>query len=151
MLLEAFQSYWLKKVFLFATQSLHGLPLLVIVTAISIVFLLLWRLFRFTLLPILHPNEPKELPHWFPSECPIFKRLPILPMNLTSVSVQSLVPLKDNIALHTTDPLFRSYLVVLQRSTKIGGNRHVHRMQMNVNLSSAVTSSTTLGNLSQSN
>lgn len=28
--------------------------------------LLLWRLWRFTLMPMLKPNEPKELPYWIP-------------------------------------------------------------------------------------
>lgn len=26
----------------------------------------LWRLWKFTLLPALHPREPKELPYWIP-------------------------------------------------------------------------------------
>lgn len=28
--------------------------------------LLVWRLWRFTVLPMLHPNDPKELPYWMP-------------------------------------------------------------------------------------
>jgi hypothetical protein len=28
--------------------------------------LLIWRLWRFTLYPLLHPSEPKELPYWVP-------------------------------------------------------------------------------------
>ncbi len=28
--------------------------------------LLLWRIWTFTILPILHPDEPKELPYWTP-------------------------------------------------------------------------------------
>lgn len=28
--------------------------------------LLLWWIWKFTLVPILKPNEPKELPHWIP-------------------------------------------------------------------------------------
>lgn len=29
---------------------------------------LLWRLWRFTILPMLYPDDPKELPYWIPSE-----------------------------------------------------------------------------------
>ena len=31
-------------------------------------FLVLWRLWRFTLLPILRPNDPEELPYWIPGK-----------------------------------------------------------------------------------
>ncbi len=31
--------------------------------------LLLWRLWRFTLLPAIRPDEPKELPYWLPCRC----------------------------------------------------------------------------------
>lgn len=34
---------------------------------LSIGFLLLWRLWRFTITPWLYPNDPKELPYWIPS------------------------------------------------------------------------------------
>lgn len=30
--------------------------------------LIIWRLWRFTLLPAWYPREPKELPYWIPSE-----------------------------------------------------------------------------------
>ena len=30
--------------------------------------LLLWRLWRFTILPLLEPNQPKRLPYWIPCE-----------------------------------------------------------------------------------
>jgi hypothetical protein len=33
-------------------------------TALSV--LLSWRLWRFTIRPRLHPDEPKELPYWIP-------------------------------------------------------------------------------------
>jgi hypothetical protein len=33
-------------------------------TALSL--LLSWRLWRFTIRPRLHPQEPKELPYWIP-------------------------------------------------------------------------------------
>jgi hypothetical protein len=29
-------------------------------------FLFLFRLWKFTIRPLLHPNEPKELPYWIP-------------------------------------------------------------------------------------
>ena len=35
--------------------------LLLVITA-----LLLWRLWTFTILPWLNPNEPKEVPYWIP-------------------------------------------------------------------------------------
>ncbi|KAF2464462.1 cytochrome P450 [Lindgomyces ingoldianus] len=34
--------------------------------AVGCVLLLLWRIWRFTVLPVLRPNEPKELPYWIP-------------------------------------------------------------------------------------
>lgn len=41
-------------------------PLIVLV---PLALLLLWRLWMFTILPILRPNDPKELPYWIPCEC----------------------------------------------------------------------------------
>jgi hypothetical protein len=51
-----------------AIQILQDLPITVKILAIPIVSLLLWRFIRFTVLPVLRPNAPKELPHWFPSQ-----------------------------------------------------------------------------------
>ncbi|KAF4625071.1 hypothetical protein G7Y89_g13100 [Cudoniella acicularis] len=48
-------------------QHVQRLPLAVKILAVPVVCLLLWRFIRFTVLPILRPNAPKELPHWFPS------------------------------------------------------------------------------------
>jgi len=37
--------------------------------AIAAVFsLFVWRLWRFTISPLLHPDDPKELPYWIPSK-----------------------------------------------------------------------------------
>lgn len=32
----------------------------------SLVCLLTWRLWRFTITPLLYPGNPKELPYWIP-------------------------------------------------------------------------------------
>ncbi|KAH8649753.1 cytochrome P450 [Tricladium varicosporioides] len=58
-------------------QTLQRLPFAVTSLAIPIVFLLLWRFIRFTVLPILHPNAPKELPHWFPGHTWSFFKDPV--------------------------------------------------------------------------
>lgn len=34
----------------------------------SILLLVLWRVLRFTILPLLWPDEPKTLPYWIPCE-----------------------------------------------------------------------------------
>ena len=40
----------------------------VLVSALIIVLpLLLWRIWTFTILPVLHPDEPKQIPYWVPS------------------------------------------------------------------------------------
>jgi hypothetical protein len=31
-----------------------------------IVLLLAWRIWRFTITPIIYPDDPKELPYWIP-------------------------------------------------------------------------------------
>jgi hypothetical protein len=28
-----------------------------------------WRIWRFTIYPLLHPNVPKEVPYWIPGMC----------------------------------------------------------------------------------
>ena len=33
---------------------------------VVLVSLVLWRLWRFTILPVTRPYEPKELPYWIP-------------------------------------------------------------------------------------
>jgi hypothetical protein len=51
------------KVFVHLDQAFFHAPfiLLLLITALS-----LWRLWTFTLLPWLNPNEPKEVPYWIP-------------------------------------------------------------------------------------
>ncbi|KAH7136043.1 cytochrome P450 [Dendryphion nanum] len=39
---------------------------LLVVTAVPLLALLLWRFWRFTIRPLLHPLEPRELPYWIP-------------------------------------------------------------------------------------
>ena len=33
------------------------------------IFLLVWRLWAFTVHPMLRPREPRELPYWIPGQC----------------------------------------------------------------------------------
>jgi hypothetical protein len=51
-------------------QSLLVCPILYLTVLLLIGIptsgLLIWRLWRFTLYPLLHPSEPKELPYWVP-------------------------------------------------------------------------------------
>ncbi|ORY10363.1 cytochrome P450 [Clohesyomyces aquaticus] len=42
---------------------------LLLVPAALLSALLLWRIWRFTVLPIVRPNEPRELPYWTPCTC----------------------------------------------------------------------------------
>lgn len=52
----------------------------VAVFASCVVLLLTWRIWTFTIIPRLHPYEPKELPYWVPcksivessEECKVF-------------------------------------------------------------------------------
>lgn len=50
--------------------ALNGLDQRILYTFTVIVsvagLLLLWRLWRFTILPAMRPDEPKELPYWIP-------------------------------------------------------------------------------------
>ena len=38
------------------------------VAALSLCMLFLWRLFKFSLVPVIWTQEPKEAPYWIPSE-----------------------------------------------------------------------------------
>jgi hypothetical protein len=38
------------------------------ILAAALVVLLVWRLLRFTIVPVFRPNEPKEYPYWIPGE-----------------------------------------------------------------------------------
>ncbi|KAM0802922.1 cytochrome P450 [Usnea florida] len=49
-----------------STVSFHTSSLLSIVLLSSLVALLVWRLWVFTVIPALYPNDPKEFPYWFP-------------------------------------------------------------------------------------
>lgn len=37
-----------------------------IVPLVAFILLLLWRLYRFTITPVLFPHDPKEYPYWIP-------------------------------------------------------------------------------------
>lgn len=58
-----------------ALRSLHqAIPLWlsypVDALLVLVILLLLWRLWRFTLMPYWRPDEPQEIPYWIPSETP---------------------------------------------------------------------------------
>lgn len=44
----------------------YGNPAFLVYAGVVLVSLVLWRLWRFTILPATRPNEPKELPYWVP-------------------------------------------------------------------------------------
>ena len=35
---------------------------------VALLMLLLWRLWRFSIVPVLYPHDPKDLPYWIPCE-----------------------------------------------------------------------------------
>ena len=37
--------------------------------------LLLWRVWTFTLLPLLRPDDPKEVPYWIPGRCELLRHV----------------------------------------------------------------------------
>lgn len=39
-----------------------------VIAALSLFLLFLWRLLRFSILPMLRAEEPKEIPYWIPGE-----------------------------------------------------------------------------------
>lgn len=44
------------------TFSIH------VIAALSLLLLFVWRLLRFSILPMLRPEEPKKIPYWIPGE-----------------------------------------------------------------------------------
>jgi hypothetical protein len=48
-------------------ENLRSIPLTI---ALPIIVLLLWRLWRFTIVPFLFPNQPRTLPYWLPGTYP---------------------------------------------------------------------------------
>lgn len=57
----------------FAQTSFHlNFSILAVLVLVLIFFLLLWRLWRLTIFPILHPKEAKELLYWYP--CTLYFR-----------------------------------------------------------------------------
>ena len=53
-------------------RKLHNqfaLPLLPPLLALSAILALLsWRIWKFTIIPWVYPDDPKEIPYWIPSE-----------------------------------------------------------------------------------
>lgn len=47
-------------------NGLQWTSFIAIVLLASFASLLVWRLWRFTISPMLHPNDAKELPYWIP-------------------------------------------------------------------------------------
>ena len=46
--------------------SFNTLTVAGLVVVIGSILLLCWRTWRFTILPLLHPDEPLDLPYWIP-------------------------------------------------------------------------------------
>lgn len=40
----------------------------IVYICLVLLVLVVWRFWKFTVRPLLHPHEPKELPYWIPSE-----------------------------------------------------------------------------------
>lgn len=60
-------SQWLSRpLYLLDKQAGDVASVTVTVAVVVLVGLLLWRLWTFSILPALRPNEPKELPYWIP-------------------------------------------------------------------------------------
>ena len=55
--------------FLYWTQCCLILSFFAVIT---FVFLLLWRFWAFTVVPLLYPNRPNEVPYWIPCEFSFF-------------------------------------------------------------------------------
>lgn len=51
--------------------------LLVLLSITPFLVLVLWRLWRFSVMPLFHPDKPKELPYWIPCKQNL-KTIPIL-------------------------------------------------------------------------
>lgn len=49
-----------------ADRLLFRVPL---IFCYAIIALLVWRVWRFKVQPIMHPDEPKEVPYWIPCKC----------------------------------------------------------------------------------
>lgn len=56
------------EVLLAFSELFERLPASLIVLALATALLHLWRLWRFTIEPMMKPTEPKELPYWLPCE-----------------------------------------------------------------------------------
>lgn len=66
MLLAAGRAVVEQLTLLLKQETLRPLLVPLLIVVLSTFFLLLWRLWTFTILPTLRSDEPKELPHWFP-------------------------------------------------------------------------------------
>ena len=65
MLSFAFSEYLSPTAIVADLQNNSGLALICLLATTW----LLWRLWRFEILPLIYPDDPKELPYWIPSKC----------------------------------------------------------------------------------
>lgn len=59
------------------TGRLDSFTILVLVSATLGALVLVWRLLSFSIMPMLRPNVPKEIPYWVPGKPRIFFKLAI--------------------------------------------------------------------------
>lgn len=60
--------YQLQAIIAFVRDLYQEKPFSVKICLVLPLVLLFWRFWRFTVLPFIRPNEPQELPYWFPCE-----------------------------------------------------------------------------------
>ncbi|KAI0449786.1 cytochrome P450 [Xylaria acuta] len=53
-------------------RSVGDYGMLLSIISLSISALGIWRVLRFTIIPLFYPNDPKELPYWIPGHLPAF-------------------------------------------------------------------------------
>ena len=54
--------------YLFSSEDVINAPLSIVGPLLPVVLLISWRIWRFSILPALYPQEPKEIPYWIPGE-----------------------------------------------------------------------------------
>ena len=47
---------------------INGTSAWVLISIVPFILLLLWRFWYFTIIPLIYPGNPKELPYWIPCE-----------------------------------------------------------------------------------
>ena len=58
----------LKFLFVESVTDVTSIFSIYVIAAVSLFLLFVWRLLRFSILPMLRPEEPKEIPYWIPGE-----------------------------------------------------------------------------------